>query len=141
MPRIRLRLTIDRVDIPGWTGTMPADSEHAQRTVLPLACTLGPDDGLARVVRWRALRESAAPVTRLLDGQLEVHYRSAPGVQEELQDLAAAEQVCCSFVTWVVSNDHGQPVLRVISPADSPEALGPIAGMFGIPFSTETASH
>jgi len=125
--------------MPGWTGTMLAESEHAQRTQLPLACTLGPD-GPARLVRWRALHESAAPVTRLLDGQLEVRYRSAPGVQEELKDLAAAEQVCCSFVAWVVSNDSGQPVLRVISPTDSPDALGPIASMFGIAISTETAS-
>jgi len=130
--RIGLRVSIDSFDMPGWTGTMPAESEHAQRTELPLACTLGPDDGPARLVRWRALHESAAPATRLLDGQLEVRYRSAPGVQEELQDLAAAEQVCYSFVAWVVSSDHGQPVLRVISPADSPHALGPIAAMFGI---------
>jgi hypothetical protein len=127
--------------MPDWTGTMPAEAEHAQRTHLPLACTLGPDDGPARLVRWRALHESAAPVTRLLDGQLEVRYRSAPGVQEELQDLAAAEQVCCSFVAWVVSDDQGQPVLRVISPADSPDALGPIATMFGITISTESASQ
>jgi hypothetical protein len=73
----------------------------------------------------------------LLDGQLEVRYRSAPGVQEELKDLAAAEQVCCSFVAWVVSNDHGQLLLRVISPADSPDVLGPIAAMFGVVVSPE----
>ena len=40
-----------------------------------------------------------------------------------------------------ISSDHGQPVLRVISPADSPDALGPIAAMFGIAISTETASQ
>ena len=127
--------------MPGWTGTLPAESEHAQRTELPLACTIKPDDDPARLVRWKALQESAAPAIRLLNGQLEVRYRSAPGVQEELQDLADAEQVCCSFVAWVVSNDHGQPVLRVISPADSPDALGPIAAMFGIAISTEIASQ
>lgn len=132
---------IDGRDLPDWTCTMPVESEHTQRTALPLACALGPDDVRARLVRWRELHESTAPVTRLTDGQLEVRYRSAPGVQEELQDLAAAEQVCCPFVAWVVSNDHGQPVLRVIPPAGSPDALGPVAAMFGVAISTETASQ
>jgi hypothetical protein len=134
-------VTIDRLDMPGWTGTMPAESEHAQRTELPLACTLGSDDGPARLLCWRALHESAAPVTRLLDSKLEVRYRAAPGVQEVLQDLAAAERACCSFVAWVVSNNHGQPVLRVIPPADSPGSLGPIAAVVGIAISTEAASQ
>jgi len=108
-----------------------ADLELTQDRHLPLACTLGPEDGRSRMLRWQQLREDAAPVARLDGGRLEVRYQSGPGVQAELSDLAAAEQTCCSFVTWSVSEVEDQPVLHVLAPADTPEALEPIAALFG----------
>jgi hypothetical protein len=80
--------------------------------------------------RWQRLHEDAGRVVRLDAGRLEVRYRSVPGVRAELSDLAAAEQTCCSFVTWSVSEVDGQPVLHVLAPADRPEAVEPIAAMF-----------
>lgn len=60
-----------------------------------------------------------------------MRYRPGPGVLEELENLSAAERVCCSFVAWGVTETEGQPILRVVAPAEAPEAIGPIAVMFG----------
>lgn len=98
---------------------------------VPVACTLGPVDGRARLRRWQRLNESAAPSARVVAGDLQVRYQPGPGVQEELADLAAAEQICCSFVSWSVTNSDVQPVLQVSAPAGAPDAVAPIAAMFG----------
>lgn len=83
------------------------------------------------MLRWQRLHEAAGPVARLDVGRLEVRYQPDPGVRAELADLAAAEQTCCSFATWSVSEVEGQPVLHVVSPTDTPEAVAPIAALFG----------
>jgi hypothetical protein len=113
--------------------------EHLTRTEIPISCGLGSEDGSARLARWSALSDLAAPVAHLHGGELEVRYRALPGVQEELESLALAEQECCSFVTWVVHNSGGQPILRVIPPADSPDAVDPIAAMFAVDVSTASS--
>jgi len=53
------------------------------------------------------------------------------GCPVRLAELAAAEQRCCSFVDWSVSSVEGQPVLRVTAPAEAPDAVTPIAALFG----------
>ena len=78
---------------------------------LPLACTLGPDDGAMRIDRWQALADTATPSARRVGHQLEVRYQPGPGVREELEALAAAEAKCCSFVTWAVTQEGVHPVL------------------------------
>lgn len=110
---------------------MSGESRGGRSDELPVSCTLGPEDGSARLRRWQALRQQADPVARLDRGELIVRYAGGPGVLEELLDLAAAEQTCCCFVTWSVTTSAGQPVLRVAAPAGSPEAVAPIATMFG----------
>jgi hypothetical protein len=97
---------------------------------LPLACTLEPLAGPARLLRWQRLHEQAAPVVDLQDGQLEVRYQCGPGVLEELTDLVAAEQRCCSFIVWTVDVVERRPVLRVKAPPDAPDAIEPIAALF-----------
>ena len=129
-----------RADVSEWTGAVPSGTDHVNRTEIPLACTLGSDDGATRLARWRALHELANPVARFEDGELEVRYRSLRGVLEELESLASAEQICCSFVTWAVRDDDGQAILQVISPANSPDAVAPIAAMFGITDSSKDSS-
>jgi hypothetical protein len=98
---------------------------------VPVACTLGPDDGQARLRRWQRLNEAATSSARVVAGTLQVRYQPGPGVQEELTDLAAAEQTCCSFVSWSVINSDGQPVLLVSAPANARDAVAPITAMFG----------
>lgn len=108
------------------------DGPHpTPRSGLPLACTLGPDDGPARLRRWQRLHETAAPSARLVAGELEVRYQPGHGVREELRSLAAAEQMCCLFILWTVNEDDGQPVLRVTAPPETPRAVELIAVIFG----------
>lgn len=99
-------------------------------TLLPLACTLGPQDGRDRLERWRALHHATAPVTSLREGVLEVRYPDTAGVLDEVRALASAEQTCCGFVTWHVSQAGRDVVLTVRAPAGTPEAIEPIAALF-----------
>lgn len=110
-------------------GPMEDPSRAAQCVELPVACTLGRSDGPARLQRWQHLRQMAAPTTRHANGELEVRYSPGKHVLAELQDLVAAERECCAFVTWAVSEDQGQPVLRVTAPRDSPQDIEPIAAL------------
>ena len=106
------------------------DVEITEPDPLPVACTLGPDDGRSRLLRWQRLRNVAAPVAQVDGGRLEVRYQPRPGVEAELRALAAAEQTCCSFVTWTVSVIDERVVLGVSSPPGLPEAVAPIAALF-----------
>lgn len=123
-----------------WTDPSPTGASQVKRIDLPVACTLGPHDGLTRLARWKALHALASPVARLEDGVLEVRYQRAPGVQEELESLAAAEQLCCSFVRWVVREDCGESMLRIFAPFGSSDVLAPFATLFAVPVSTKGAS-
>jgi hypothetical protein len=98
---------------------------------LPIACTLGPEDGAARAERWRALAEKGRPSARRIGHRLEVRYELAPGVHDELEALAAAERRCCSFVAWDVGRDGPHAVLRVTAPPDTPDDVASIAALFG----------
>lgn len=96
-----------------------------------MACRLGPDDGAARLRRWQHLADAAKPVARRDGPRLTVRYEPGPGVQEELEALAAAEAECCPFVDWSVTQDGAVPILLVDADPDTPDALTPIAGLFG----------
>ncbi len=100
-------------------------------TDLPLACTLGVTDGAERSRRWRQLAAEAAPVVRRTGARVEVRYQPGPGVLDELRALAAAEAECCSFVSWAVTEQAGDPTLIVSAPADAPGNIEPIAALFG----------
>ena len=100
------------------------------RVDLPVACTLGLEDGAERMRRWKQLGERATPTGRRSGRELEVRFQPGPGVQEELEALAAAEAQCCAFVAWTVLLDGGQPVLRVTAPKDRPEDIESIASAF-----------
>jgi len=105
-----------------------AESAHPG---LPLACTLDAADGADRSRRWRQLAADAPPVARRTGGQLEVRYQPGPGVLDELRALAAAEAECCSFVTWAVTLQAGDPTLVVSAPPGDPDRIEPIALLFG----------
>ena len=97
---------------------------------LPVACTLGPEDGAERMRRWHQLAERAAPTARRVAHQLDVRFQPGPGVHAELQALAAVEQQCCAFLVWTVTEDSGQPVLHVTAPPDQSDDIEAIASLF-----------
>jgi hypothetical protein len=94
---------------------------------LPIACTLGATDGVARLARWRALSDARMSVRRT-PNELFVLYQSRGDVHEELEALVAAERECCSFAEWEVTRDAEHVELRIRSDA---EGLTAIVGAFG----------
>jgi hypothetical protein len=98
---------------------------------LPLACTLGPDDGAARLRRWQLLAEKSPPRAQRSGNTLEVRWQLKAGVKDELEALAAAERQCCSFVSWRVSSDGADMVLYVTADESRPGDVAPIASLFG----------
>lgn len=97
---------------------------------LPLACTLGVDDGAARLLRWQALTERSAPRTRRNGHRLEIRWRVDADDASELEALVAAERECCAFVTWSVSRENPDSILEVTANASRPEDLDGIAQLF-----------
>ena len=106
-----------------------AESAHSE---LPVACTLDAIDGAERSRRWRQLAAEAARLAGRAGGGLEVRYQPGPGVLDELRALAAAEAECCSFVTWAVTEQAGDPTLVVSAPPGEPDRIEPIALLFGV---------
>jgi hypothetical protein len=106
-------------------------TDSSERSELPIACTLGPDQGARRLDRWKALSANGRPTVRREGHRLEVRYASAPGISEELEALAAAERLCCSFAAWDVKREKTHVVLHVTSDPSRPEAIDAIADLFG----------
>jgi hypothetical protein len=96
---------------------------------LPVACTLTTSDASTRARRWEVLHDRARPSAELAPGRLEFRYPPAPGVHEELLELAAAERACCAFVAWEVVVRGDRPELRVTG---EPEGVSAVAAMFGV---------
>jgi hypothetical protein len=61
---------------------------------------------------------------------LEVRYEPAPGLREELQELAAAERRCCSFAEWQVTQEADHVVLHVATDPGRPDDIAAIAALF-----------
>jgi len=101
------------------------------RVGLPVACTLGANDGAQRMQRWEALSVKGRPSARRSGHQLVVAYRPEPGVRKELEALAVAERQCCSFVSWDVTQEADEVVLRVAADPGSPDDVAAIAALFG----------
>lgn len=112
---------------------MSSMSSAADRSELPIACTLGPGDGAERLRRWRVLVADASPSVSRDGPLLEVRFRPDAGVLNELVALTVAEQECCSFVTWTATCDDGRPLLRVLASPDSPDDVAVIASLFAAP--------
>jgi hypothetical protein len=93
------------------TESTESTDESTPDEEVPVACTLGQDDGQVRMRRWRALGAAADPRAQRSGHRLEMRYAPGPGIREELERLAAAERQCCSFVTWEVRLDGEHPTL------------------------------
>ncbi len=107
-------------------------SDDASQTELPVACRLGPEEGSARLRRWKALADRGRPIARRDGDRLEVRYAAEAGVLHELEALAAAERRCCSFVSWSVTRDGDRAVLHVTADASAPDRVAAIAALFGV---------
>jgi hypothetical protein len=68
----------------------------------PVACTLTGEAMGARQRRWRDLADRAFVDRVETDRGLRLVFRAEPGVEAELQELAALERECCAFADWTV---------------------------------------
>lgn len=90
---------------------MSADPQ--QRTQLPIACTLGPDEGADRIAQWRRLIRRSLIDREETPGLLTLRFRSTDEVAAELTRLVEAERSCCSFLDWALVNDGETCTLRI----------------------------
>lgn len=90
---------------------------------IPIACTLSPDTGRAQIERWHGFDARYALSRTRTNDRLVVHYTRSDDSITELNELVAAEQSCCAFVTWSVDTDHNDLRLVVAGTPEQIEAL------------------
>jgi hypothetical protein len=97
---------------------------------LPVACTLGAGDGVARMRRWQALAEKAPPRARRSNNRLDVRWHLDADGAIELDLLAAAERECCSFLSWTVTCAGTESMLTVTADPSRPDDVAAVAALF-----------
>ena len=90
---------------------------------VPVACRLTPADQAAQNGRWEQLAaEALIGRAQSADG-LRLSFRGEPGVEQQLRQLAAAENQCCPWADWTVTTRTGQIVLDVRAAGEGVAAL------------------
>jgi hypothetical protein len=97
--------------------------EPAGRALLPVACTLGSEDGAQRLEEWRRLSASAGLGRGLAARKLTLRFRDLPGVRDELERLIAGERDCCAFLGWEVAFSEGELHVHITGDPDELRAL------------------
>ena len=90
---------------------------------IPIACTLSAADLSAQAERWRRLIARAAIARHETPDGIRLEFRAGAGVADELQQLVATENECCSWAKWSVAAAAGQVVLEVTSTGAGVTAL------------------
>jgi hypothetical protein len=97
----------------------------ADRT--PVACSLTSAGLVAQASRWVRLAVHAMTErTETADG-LRICFRPEQGVEDELRELAAAENDCCRWAAWTVKTTGHDVVLEVRSRG---KGIAVLHGMF-----------
>ena len=93
-----------------------------------IACTLTAGDLKQRQGQWKRLGERAGVGAGGTADGLQLVFCATPGVEAELERLAALERECCGFATWSVQRRGGELVLAVSG--DSEEGIAAVQEMF-----------
>jgi hypothetical protein len=93
-----------------------------------IACSLEHADLAERRDDWRRLGKRALENVITTKTGLRLLFRDAPGVEDELQQLATLERDCCAFADWSVHARGEEVVLDVT--AASEEGIAAIQAMF-----------
>lgn len=94
---------------------------------LPIACSLEPASGQARVARWRALADRALETSARTNGGAWQRYRLDPEVEAELVELVALEGQCCEFLAFELTHVDDALELEVRGPVDADPILDAFA--------------
>jgi len=112
---------------------------HEHRRSAPIACSLAESDLANRQDRWLQLWQRAAVDAVATSNGLQLLFRAAPGVEEELSQLAALERDCCAFAEWSV-RARGKELLLDVT-AHTEQGITAVQAMFGkLRSEVETAS-
>jgi hypothetical protein len=115
---------------PPWhswfVSTRGQPEEHQPSAAI--ACALGEADLSNRQNRWLQLGQHATTDVVTTANGLRLLFRVAPGVEEELRQLAELERDCCAFAEWSVHARGEELALDVT--ADSEEGIASVQGMF-----------
>lgn len=72
------------------------------RRSLPVACTLTPSSGAARLTAWNRFNDDYLLGVTRAPGSITVHYAKGDDAMMRLADLVRAEQSCCTFADWTI---------------------------------------
>src|SRR6478735_5345925 len=92
-----------------------------------VACTLTSADLATQSERWKRLGERAMIERVETEDGLLISFHREPGVADELRELVALENECCSWADWKVATRPEQVVLDVSS---SGEGVATLHAMF-----------
>jgi hypothetical protein len=67
---------------------------------LPVACTLGPADGVQRLQEWEQLVAVAWVGRAAARGEITLRFHDLPEVGSKLERLVSAEAICCNLLGW-----------------------------------------
>lgn len=85
----------------------------------PIACSLSADQARDRSTLIATLRADAMLGQEPITGGLRTRLRDVPSVEQRVNELVAAEQVCCSFLAFDVRRDAGALVLDITGSEDA----------------------
>ena len=92
-----------------------------------LACSLDGPGTTERAYRWRQLLDHHLRANRPTAHGRRLTF--APDARDELDDLVAAERICCPFLTLTLAPGDGEIALDIVAP----DAAAPIVEMmFGL---------
>jgi hypothetical protein len=109
-----------------FVSTRGQPEEHQPSAAI--ACALGEADLSNRQNRWLQLGQRATTDVVTTANGLRLLFRVAPGVEEELRQLAELERDCCAFAEWSVHARGEELALDVT--ADSEEGIAAVQAMF-----------
>jgi protein-tyrosine-phosphatase len=94
---------------------------------VPIACTLDATAMPERLDDWQAVLAHVTERTTATDGALRLEFDDEIGASE-LARLAAAEQHCCSFFSFVITVDARGVGLEVRAPGEATEIVSALFG-------------
>jgi hypothetical protein len=105
------------------------------RAGAPIACDMSTarDTPDQRLAEYAALFEHAL-VRRERSGHAVVFaLRAAPGVREQVEDLAHREAACCPFLDYRVETTGDEVILAVMNPSSGADAEVVLDGFYALP--------
>ena len=94
---------------------------------IPIACSLPPADVARQGLEWNEL-SGLATATEHIDGGVAMTFGIAQ--TQRVEDLAAREATCCSFLSFTTTRDGD--VLRLEITSRNPDALPAIEALAGV---------